>query len=96
MRCCPITTILYDIVTELMRKCVEENARTTLDQEEYTKKYSVLAERYKTAQTSIADTDSKLEDRMTKREKITMFIATLKARDGLLDAFGEKLWLETS
>ena len=32
----------YDIVTELMRKCVEENARTTLDQEEYTRKYSVF------------------------------------------------------
>ena len=85
----------YDIVMELMRKCVEENARTTLDQEEYSQRYNALAERYQAAQNGIAETDSKLEDRAAKREKITIFLADLKQRDGLLDEFDEKLWLTT-
>ena len=85
----------YDIVMELMRKCVEENAHTKLDQTEYNQRYNSLAERYQAAQTSIAETDSKLADRVAKREKITRFLNDLKQKDGLLDEFDEKLWLAT-
>jgi hypothetical protein len=85
----------YDVVMELMRKCVEENARTTLDQDEYNQRYNALAERYQTAQGGIVDTDNKLADRAAKREKITRFLDDLKQRDGLLDEFEEKLWFAT-
>ena len=61
----------YDIVIELMKKCVEENARTKLDQDEYNQRYNALAERYQVAQASIAETDMKLADRLAKREKIS-------------------------
>ena len=85
----------YDVVMELMRKCVEENARTKLDQDEYNQRYNALADRYQTAQNDIAETDSKLAERAAKREKITRFLADLKQRDGVLDEFDEKLWLAT-
>ena len=85
----------YDIVIELMKKCVEENARTKLNQDEYNQRYNALAERYQTAQDGIVDMDSKLADRATKREKITRFLDDLKQRDGLIEEFDEKLWFAT-
>ena len=85
----------YDIVMELMRKCVEENARTPLNQDEYSQRYNALAERYQAAQNGIAETDGKLADQAAKREKITRFLDDLKQRDGLLEEFDEKLWLAT-
>jgi site-specific DNA recombinase len=49
----------YDIVMELMRKCVEENARTVLDQNEYNRRYVALMERYEAAQNGIAEINDK-------------------------------------
>ena len=85
----------YDIVMELMRKCVEENARTKLNQEEYSQRYNALVERYQAAQNDIAETDIKLADRLAKQVKITRFLDDLKQRDDLLDEFDETLWLTT-
>ena len=85
----------YDIVIELMKKCVEENAHTKLDQAEYNQRYNFLAERYQAAQAIIAETGIKLADRVAKQEKITRFLDDLKQRGGLLDEFDEKLWLAT-
>ncbi len=35
-----------EIVAEMLRKCVEENANNALNQIEYEEKYNVLAQRY--------------------------------------------------
>ena len=85
----------YDIVTELMRKSVEENARTVLDQNEYNQRYTALMERYEAAQTGIADINDKMLERTAKREKITRFLDDMKRHDKLLMEFDEKLWLTT-
>ncbi|WP_023975760.1 hypothetical protein [Clostridium beijerinckii] len=35
-----------DIVTEMLRKCIDENANSALNQVEYEEKYNALAQRY--------------------------------------------------
>lgn len=85
----------YAIVMELMRKCVEENARTILDQNEYNMRYDTLMERYEAAQNGITEINDKLLERTVKREKITRFFDDLKSQDKLLTEFDEKLWLAT-
>ncbi len=85
----------YDIVMELMRKCVEENARTVLDQNEYNRRYDALLERYEATQNGIAEINEKLLERTAKREKITRFLDDMKRHDKLLTEFDEKLWLAT-
>ena len=85
----------YDIVMELMRKCVEENARTVLDQNEYNRRYDVLMKRYETARNGITEINDKLLERTAKRERITSFLDDLKCHDKLVTEFDEKLWLAT-
>ncbi|MGI6169745.1 MAG: hypothetical protein ACOYI4_08620 [Christensenellales bacterium] len=80
---------------ELMRKCVEENVRTVLDQNEYNQRYVVLMERYEATQNGIAEINDKMLERTAKREKITRFLDNMKCHDKLLDEFDEKLWLAT-
>lgn len=35
-----------EIVAEMLKRCVEENTHTVLNQEEYEERYKALAERY--------------------------------------------------
>ena len=68
----------YDVVMELMRKCVEENARTTLDQEEYSQRYNALVERYQAVQNGLVETDNKLAERVAKRGKDNAILGRLE------------------
>ena len=42
------------VVTELIQKCIEENARVALDQTEYQKRYDALVERFDKAKNRFA------------------------------------------
>ena len=81
-----------DIVFELIRKCVDENARTTLDQDDYQRHYNELAARYEVTKKRLSELGEQRLDRRAKHEKLVGFIATLAKRDGLLTEFDEELW----
>jgi len=81
-----------EVVLELIRKCVDENAHAAIDQEEYQRNYSELATRYETTKKRLTELDYQRLDRRAKREKLVEFIATLTKRDGLLAEFDEVLW----
>ena len=82
-----------DVVMKLMRKCVEENAHTSLAQDEYHKRYNALLERHETTKSGLEAIDAKASALMIKREKATAFFETLKMQEDLLDTFDEKLWI---
>lgn len=84
-----------DVVTEMLRKCIEENAHTALNQEEYRERYDALAARYDTARSKLAELDALRLERIAKRTNIAQFMKTLKNRDGLISAFDEELWYVT-
>lgn len=81
-----------EIVTEMLRKCVEENAHSALNQAEYEKRYKALATRYQSIKKGLEGINEKRLERSAKQENIEMFIKELKARDRLITEFDEELW----
>lgn len=84
-----------EIVTEMLRKCVEENAHSALNQEEYEERYNVLAERYENIKTGLEGINEKRLERRAKQESILFFIKELEQSKGLIKEFDEELWLGT-
>ena len=84
-----------EVIVELLRKCVEENAYSALDQAEYHQRYTALVERYETTKKEIIDFNDKRLERNAKRESIRTFIRTLEKNDILIDEFDEELWNAT-
>ena len=80
------------MISELMRKCVDENASSILDQTEYSGRYGSLVMRYEYAKARLAENNGKLEDRRAKYEKIREFIKALRKQDDLLTEFDEGLF----
>ncbi len=81
-----------EVALELMRKSVGENATTTLDQNEYNKRYDGVLKRYEAAKERLAEINDKLAARRAKREHIESFIKTLRKQDALLTEFDESLF----
>lgn len=80
------------IVTEILRECVEENAHSALNQEEYEERYNALAQRYESIKKGLVEMDEKRLERSTKKESILAFIKELEQRKELITEFDEELW----
>ncbi|PRR84511.1 recombinase family protein [Clostridium vincentii] len=84
-----------EIVTEMIHKCVEENAHSTLDQAEYEERYKALVERYESIKKGIEGINEKRLESSAKHESIEAFIKELEKREGLVTEFDEDLWNAT-
>ncbi len=80
------------MAAELIKQCVAENARTALDQTEYQKKYSGLAERFNRAKERLSEAGRAITERQAKRERTGRFVSRLEKLDGPLTAFREDDW----
>jgi DNA invertase Pin-like site-specific DNA recombinase len=83
------------VVYELIGRCVDENARTAQDQEEYAERYNGLLARYDAAKKQSEDIEEERQSRSVRKEKIIRFLADMKMQDGLLTEFDEELWCAT-
>jgi len=81
-----------EVMLELIRKCVDENAHAALDQTDYQRRYYELATRYEATKKRLTEIDDQRLDRRAKREKLVEFIAMLTKRDVLLAEFDKGLW----
>jgi len=81
-----------DIVLELMRKMVQENARAAQDQTDYQRRYSTLVERFEKAKTRLDEVAETIRRRNSKRMELEKFVQVMKKRDGLLTEFDDELW----
>ena len=84
-----------EVIVELLRKCVEENAYSALDQEEYNQRYTALVELYETTKNGLVAINDKRSEGDAKRESIGTFIQMLEKSDKLLIEFDEELWNAT-
>jgi hypothetical protein len=84
-----------DVVTELMRKDIEEDAHNALDQEDFNARREALLARYNDTKSRMNAITEKIQTRAAKRENISRFMDDLENRDGLLNEFDEALWCET-
>lgn len=80
------------VVTELIRQCVDENARSIIDQAEYQKRYNGLVARYEKAKVRLGKIEELQQDRWVKREQLDAFMANLLRQDSVLTEFDETFW----
>jgi len=84
-----------EIVMELTRKAVKENAAAALDQDEYRQRYEGLVARYEKASTRLAEIETLRLERSAKRTNITRFLQTLVKHGDVVTEFDEELWYLT-
>ena len=84
-----------EVVGELIRKAVEENARVPLDQAVYNARYDALLARFKAAETRLAEIDAERDQRRMKQANITRFLKILKKQNALVTEFEEEMWYIT-
>jgi len=82
-------------VVGLIQECVEKNAHTALDQEEYLRRYGALLARYEAVKGGLARISDQRQERVAKRESILRFLNELRQRDSITEAFDEDLWNTT-
>lgn len=80
------------VVSDLMQKCIYENAHVALDQVEYQKRYDGLTARYDAAKARYDAVTEAISDKQARQAKIKAFLETLRAQDGLVEKFDVNLW----
>lgn len=84
-----------EVTAELIRKAINDNAHTALDQQAYQQRYNDLCQRYEKAQARLGELENLRLERTAKRVKIEMFMEQLNTRDMLVETFDEELWYST-
>lgn len=84
-----------DIVSEVIRKCVAENATTPQDQEAYLERYKGLKARYEAATQRLKQIEDQRTEHKQRRQKMLEFIRKLEQADRVLAEFDEELWNAT-
>ena len=84
-----------DVVTELTRRCIEENSISAQNQAIYGEKYNSLLRRYDEAKEKVEVLQKEKSERQSKAKDIKNFITELERQPELITEFDEQLWLAT-
>jgi hypothetical protein len=84
-----------EVVTELIRKCIAQNATDALDQEEYAMRYATLMDRFEATSTKLAELSKKKQARDAQACMIGGFVFELRERDKPLAEFDPYIWAVT-
>ena len=79
------------VVSDLIEKCIYENAHVALDQTEYQKRYDSLIVRFDTAKARLEEIEAAIADKKSRRAAIEVFLDTLAQAD-LMEKFDSALW----
>lgn len=82
-----------EVVMQLMKKAVQENARVPLDQADCKARESGMAVQYNKASHRLAEVTKETTVRNAKQSELQSFLKLLNGRDTLLAEFDESLWL---
>lgn len=80
------------IVSELIRRCVDENAHIAVDPQLYAEKYDGLAERYTNAKERLDAVTAEIAKRNSRKEQIEDFLRTMEKAKTLVIDFDEEMW----
>ena len=80
------------VVAELVKAVVKENASTAQSQEAYLKKYEALTERYKKAATELERLQNLRTTQRQKDKKMALYIRTLKKQPVVLREWSDTIW----
>ena len=79
------------VVSDLIEKCIYENAHVALDQVEYQKRYDGLTARFDAAKARYEALDETIRSKQSRRATIEVFLEAL-AKAELVDKFETTLW----
>ena len=79
------------VASDLIQKCIYENAHVALDQTEYQKRYDSLTARFDTAKARLEEIEAAIADKKSRRAAIESFLGTLAQAD-LMGKFDPVLW----
>ncbi|MEI6133264.1 MAG: recombinase family protein [Bacillota bacterium] len=81
------------IVAEMVKACVNENATSAQSQEEYTKKYTSLVNRYEKISTRLDEVLFEKRQKQDRSRELRLFIEAIKKQPLVLNEWNEKLWV---
>ena len=81
-----------EVIGELIRKYVQENASASIPQDEFSEHYAALTKRYKAAAAKVSDAERELVSRRERRSILQGFISGMAKQDEALTEFSEPLW----
>lgn len=80
------------IVAELVKAAIKENAVTAQSQEAHLKKYEALTKRYETAAAELEQLQNLRSIRSQKDKAMALYIRTLKKQPIVLSEWNDTLW----
>ena len=84
-----------EVITQMTHKCIQENASTPQNQEEYLKRYNGYVERFEETTASLKALKNEKLLRKARGEAFDDFINTFMKVDSFIEEFDEELWLAT-
>lgn len=82
-----------DVVVELTRKWVAENAKTAQDSDEFMVRYREYDARYEELQGRINELEATKQERQDRVKRFEIFIRALEKQHGELTEFDDSVWL---
>ena len=76
----------------MVQSAIDENARIAQDQGEYQERYNRLVERYNTTKAQYDEVARAITEKEAQNKRLAGFIKILKAHDGIIAEFDERLW----
>lgn len=83
-----------DVISGLMQRQIDLNARMAMDQAEYQRQFDEYAARFEAAKHRMAEADAQREALTAKRGQIMGYLQNLRGQ-GLISEFDEALWYGT-
>lgn len=81
-----------EVLSNLIQRCIRENANTALDQTEYQSKYNNLIERFDVVRTQLDEVTRKINDKLNRKKGIEEFLDQLKSQSDLVTEFEPFIW----
>ena len=81
-----------EVIAELVKSLVKENASTPQSQDEYIKKYESLSNKYEEEYRKLENLQKDKELRISKDKAMEVFIVNLKNQPLVVDEWDERLW----
>ena len=90
-----LTALLQEIevITELTRRCIEENSRTAQDQNAFETRYNGFVERYEKATARVTELQSQRHQKELAADNIGDFMFDISELNQPIQQFDEGLWL---
>ena len=84
-----------EIISELIKRLIGENAAVPMNQDEYLRSYSAYESRFNAETAKVEELKAVRESRLKRAETLSAFMFEVHEQDRLVEAFNKKLWLAT-